>query len=876
MYLKISVKGKKDQYIPLAERSYTLGRTSESDIVIDHPIISRHHARLENRNGQWFFIDLKSRNGSFLEDQPFREGWLRINQSLTLGAPDRKDVEVSITKQAGNLPNEGSAMTDGWMKLGQIQPGTSALLLGRSSECDFVLPSLVVSRRHATLQVEQDRLILTDLNSSNGTYLGGVRIHGRQIAHPGDVVQIGPFRLDLSNPQNILVLIASQGMHLEGRNLLVEVQQEGRTKVILDHVNISCQPRELIGLVGGSGAGKTTLMKTLSGILPPEGEVLVEGDNLYNQYDLYRSLIGYVPQDDILHQELTVEHALRYSAKLRLPPDLGVAEIENRISRVLEQVELSGQRDQTISSLSGGQRKRASIAVELLADPPLLFLDEPTSGLDPSLEKKMMIMLRRLADQGKTILVVTHATANINLCDQVAFMAGGKMVYFGPPNQAEKFFNVAQGDFGAIYEEIGDAEPGQAARKAADWSTRFKESHLYTSNVTQRLSSSSPKKGATSPGGLQNPSTRLSRRAGWQFFILTQRYFELIFRDRVLITILFVIMPLIAGYLLLIAEPAWLTGDLVELESDLGVMTMLGTESRTFSFAGNGQALVFMMALSSVLLGLFASSYEIVKERTVYARERMVFLKLVPYLGSKVVLLGLFAALQIALFLVVLGSKIRFPTESVIGVFPVFMEMFVTLFLGTLAAILMGLLISAVAPNTSSVSYFILGIMFIQILFAGVLFKLPGIANTISYLTVSRWTTQALGMTINLDALNDEFSKTRIDLKPRNEWVTTKIKQPAEDWSCVDVTEEYKTFPGCAQPIPVPVVKENKLVEVEKEHKEKVEFDPAPETINTPLEFTLTYAPDPKRLIEHWSVQFIFSIVLFLVTLIALKRRDIM
>lgn len=875
MYLKISVKGQKDQFISLSERAYTIGRTTENDIVINHPVVSRHHARLDYQDGDWFYKDLGSRNGSHLGKRPFREGPLQKDQVLTIGHPERRDVIVMMSHQ-GEDRSEVHIQTDsdGWIKLGLIRPQPTQILLGRSSDCDFVLPAPMVSRRHASLLIEKGGLFLTDLNSSNGTFLGGIQIRGKQRLGVGDVVQIGSFRLKVISLATIEVWIASQGMHLEGRNVLIKVRQAGQEKVILDHVNISCRPRELIGLVGGSGAGKTTLMKALSGILPPDGEILVEGDNLYAQYELYRSMIGYVPQDDILHQDLTVEQALRYSAKLRLPSDVGAAEIETRVSRVLEQVELSGQREQTITSLSGGQRKRASIAVELLADPPLLFLDEPTSGLDPSLEKKMMLMLRRLADQGKTILVVTHATANIKLCDQVAFMSGGKMVYFGSPKLAENFFDVPQGDFGAIYDAISDSEPAEAARKALHWSDRFNTSSLYRSQQNQRLSAPSQKTASTS-ARLQAQSYGQRGSMPRQFAILVSRYFELILRDRILISILFLIMPLIAGYLLLITGPAWLTGNVQEMDADLSLVSKLGLESRTFTFAGNSQALVFMMALSSILLGLFASSYEIVKEQTIYARERMVFLKLVPYLGSKVFLLGIFAAMQIALFLFVLGTKIRFPTESVTGTLPVPVEMFLTLFLGALGAIMMGLLISAVAPNATSVSYFILGIMFIQILFAGVLFKLPGTANTISYLTFSRWTTESLGMTIDLDGLNTTYSKTRIDLGPRNEMVTTTIKQPAEDWKCVDITQEYRSFPGCTQPVPVPVVKENKLVEVEKEHSESIEINPKPEVIDTPLEFTLSYEPDPARMAAHWLMQLLFFAVLFLITLATLRQRDI-
>jgi ABC-type multidrug transport system ATPase subunit len=289
-------------------------------------------------------------------------------------------------------------------------------------------------------------------------------------------------------------------------------------------------------------------MKALSGILQEHtGRVTVEGDDLATNYDAYRSMIGYVPQDDILHMDLTVDEALRYSAHLRLPSDISEAEIKKRIDHVLTQVELQGQKSTQIKKLSGGQRKRASIAVELLADPPLFFLDEPTSGLDPGLEQKMMRMLRGLADSGKTIILVTHATANITECHQVAFMSQGRLVYYGPPRQAGDFFNVGSENFADIYTNIGDPEPKAAIEKAVTWEKKFRLSTYYKKYVTDRLQTiAQTKRENTQPRGSKKLFTPLD--SIYQFAIFFARYMNLVLRDKTLRIILLFLMPILPAY----------------------------------------------------------------------------------------------------------------------------------------------------------------------------------------------------------------------------------------------------------------------------------------------------------------------------------------
>jgi ABC transport system ATP-binding/permease protein len=303
------------------------------------------------------------------------------------------------------------------------------------------LNSPMVSRRHASITREAQGYILHD-HSTNGTYVNKQRINRSHHLSNGDSIQIGSFVLLFRN-ESLEVFDRGDQLRLDANSIVRQVQEGDRRKTILNNVSLAIEPGQLVAIVGGSGAGKSTLMKTLLGIEPTtSGTVLLNGDPLRRNFDLYRSEIGYVPQDDIIHEHLTVSEVLFYACQLRLPPD---THIEATVSKTLELVKLSHVKQTPVYRLSGGQRKRVSIAVELLANPKLFFLDEPTSGLDPGLDKKMMELLRELANQGRTIILVTHATSNLEACDRVAFMGlGGQLCYFGPPKEAMQISNILQ------------------------------------------------------------------------------------------------------------------------------------------------------------------------------------------------------------------------------------------------------------------------------------------------------------------------------------------------------------------------------------------------------------------------------------------------
>lgn len=880
--LTIELPGEKFITVDLKQNTLSLGRLTGNDIILESNVVSRKHASLERRVEGWWYRDLDSRNGTYLDERQIREIKLQDKMKLRLGREPKTAVfitfhdsteEYSSSRPVGKeTAIEKPTSTTGYVHLRGAAPSKSGRqVIGRGNEADIRLQSPVVSREHASIQPGTPEWTIADLGSKNGTFLNGKRINRTERLKTGDVIQVGPFRLEYQGNGALKQFAASLGLRIDGKGLTWIAGKGLKQKKILNDINISCYPKEFIALVGGSGAGKSTLMKALSGLIPPHGKVLVEGDNLYENYDAYRTMIGYVPQDDILHSDLKVQEALEYSARLRLPPDTTESEIRNRVNDALNKVELTAQRDQVITSLSGGQRKRASIAVELLADPPLFFLDEPTSGLDPGLEKKVMTILRKLADSGKTIILVTHATANITECHQVAFLSHGRLVYFGPPRKACEFFDVENDDFAGIYNCISHSEPDKAQENAETWERKYRAS-VFFKQVQDRFQSMIGGRGASR--GKRSAQQFSPIAFFYQFLLLTQRYFSLIFRDRTLLIILLAVMPLLALLILGIADASWLTGDTpATISRQLASEMASGESSASYFVVGNAQKLLFIMALTAVMLGLFSSAYEIVKERSIYQRERMVFMKLIPYLASKVVPLGIFAAVQCLLFLLVIGSKVKFPS---FGVFlPVIFEMYLTIFLATLTAVSMGLFISSISPNQNMVTYIILGVLFLQITFAGVIFDLPGASKGLSAITLTRWTMQALGASADLEKL-DTLSLTRFQPEPITQEVSVEVEKPDPNWEPVTVATEMKQIPGCSAPVAMPTVVENELVTINETVIQTVTIDdPDPVEIRTPYGFTLNYKSSILNLIGNWLMLGTLSVLFLAGTLIILKYQDI-
>jgi ABC-type multidrug transport system ATPase subunit len=754
--------GKQTQEWALGPQSVTIGRQPDNTIVLTSMFVSGHHARIEPEGVTHRIIDLGSTNGLLFEGRFVQQHTFTDGDVLRIGDPTTGSF-VSFTYRNALVMRQRA--TEQASQSYPLPDTTEDVTIGRG-ECNIKLNNPQVSRLHAQLKrLDRRQHLLTDAGSVNGTFVNGQRIT-RQTLNVGDVIQIGPFKL-LYQGTSLDEYDQSGELQLDAHDLTIAVKQGKGQRLILNNVSLSIAPREFVALVGGSGAGKSTLLKALSGYTrATSGVMIVNGDNFYQNFDAYRTMLGYVPQDDIIHSMLPVDRTLSYTSKLRLPDDMDQAEVQQRINSVLDDVEMTDHRSKVVVNLSGGQRKRVSMAVELLANPSLLFLDEATSGLDPGLEKKTMYMLRRLADSGRTVLLVTHATDNIVKCDHVVFMASGHMVYFGPPQEALTFFGVT--DFADIYTRLeGRATAdsplvrGELREAYADWQRKHSDSteppllaelwqhkYKYHSNgqppLYQRYVLDRQKQGQQGSAGQPvQAGKRKTQVSAWrQFMILTRRYIDLLGQDRRNLFILLLQVPIIALVLLLIAEPNVL---LSHTKGIIDASVVQRNEAKT---------VLFMIAIASIWFGIFNAAREIAKEMPIFVRERMVNLSIGAYMFSKVTVLGLIVFFQSLGFLLILSIGIQFPENTGV-LFPSLplLEMFITVLLSALASTALGLLISAFVGRPNRAFSIVPLILILQIVFAGLIFKIDGPVRLLSWLTISRWSMDALGTSIDLKSL---------------------------------------------------------------------------------------------------------------------------
>src|SRR6266516_14264 len=437
---------------PLTQQVINIGRDPSNDIVINELVVSGFHAQIVREGNQFVLVHPHPSRGKTLNGLLYQgrhiQGDEKFHKPLARGdifrIGDEHGTLVTLTY------NDGSgAIQDVVPEVHPIPLGAPVITIGRLPENMVVLSHPQVSGRHARLEQVHGGYCIIDVGSTNHVYVNAQQVTN-QLLQPGDEIRIGPYKFTYTGTQ-LTQQDESHGIRIDA----LQLQKVGsKHTILINDISIAIPPRTFVALVGGSGAGKSMLMDALNGLRPAQkGLVLYNGQDYYRHLAAFSTQLGYVPQDDIIHRELTVERALYYTAKMRLPVDFTEAQIKQRIDEVLEDVEMKYRRSLLVSKLSGGQRKRVSIALELLSNPSLFFLDEPTSGLYPGLDRKMMFLLRRLADKGHTIVLVTHATNNINACDYVCFLArGGRVAYFGPPNQAKVYFDKT--DFAEIYSTL--------------------------------------------------------------------------------------------------------------------------------------------------------------------------------------------------------------------------------------------------------------------------------------------------------------------------------------------------------------------------------------------------------------------------------------
>ncbi len=718
----------------LAKETLSVGRDPANDIVIDEPFVSARHFQLVRQGKRWELIHphpmvASTLNGLIFEGrqvgggEAFRRA-LAPGELFRIG--DDAGALVTLTfRDSSETPRPTSMRTQ------QIPLGIGVVTIGRDRDNALVLDHPQVSAHHARVTYEHGAYRLSDLGSTNSTYVNGLRV-GSQLLQSGDVIRIGPYKLVYED--GLLSLYDESGsIRIDALNL---VQTGTNATVLLDDISLCFPPRSFVALVGASGAGKSTLLDALSGLRPAaSGSVLYNGQDYYKHRASFSRQIGYVPQDEIIHRDLTVERALYYAAKLRLPSDFSLAQITQRIDEVLDDVEMRHRRGLLIKQLSGGQRKRVSIALELLANPSVFFLDEPTSGLDPGLDRKMMLLLRKLADKGHTIILVTHATSNINVCDYVCFLAqGGRVAYFGPPEDASSYFE--QPGFAEIY---GVLEPtNEEPELPVEIRERFKRSKAYQRYVGVPLEGrpSAPAAGDRSAAPGQKARAPW-RGTGWrQYVVLCTRYVELLWNDRRNLLILVLQAPVIAILLSIFIH-----------QLDDGNI-FRGRDTPVSM--GDAQKFLFVLIFSAVMFGSINAAREIVKEINIYRRERTVNLKIVPYLFSKITVLGVFCLFQCMMLILIINFSAPFGN----GLFTnAFWEVYVALVLSSLAGLTMGLALSSLVPNSDQAMSFIPVVLIPQVIFSGAIFPLRAFGLQVaSVIFAARWGMASVGSSVHINS----------------------------------------------------------------------------------------------------------------------------
>lgn len=714
----VTITGMDPKVYTLTKNSFTIGRAEENDIVIPSQVVSRHHARLDRTDGNYRLIVLpQASNPILFEGRPLIEPRILCHSdTFRIGSLD-PGLMVTLTYTS---PSEALKKETQTIVFGE----KTKIQIGRDPINDVILDNPKISRFHAQVERVGQRYRVWDLRSANGTFVNDQRIAGEIWLKPDDTIRIGPYRFVMGQDE-LAQYDETRGLRVDAVGLNKWVRKDLN---ILKDISVTFQPREFIVIVGQSGGGKSTLVDAIAGYRPAtHGRVLVNDIDAYQNFDAIRNDIGFVPQRDIIHMELTVFQALDYAAQLRMPPDTTSKERYRRVMEVLEDLDLVHRKDVQISGLSGGQQKRVSIGVELLTKPGLFFLDEPTSGLDPGTETALMQLMRRLADQGRTIVLITHATKNVMLADKVIFLArGGYLAWFGPPDEALKYFNefrserdrrAGEIEFDEIYAILDDPAKGSAE----DWANRYRQHPAYERYIVKplegkmQLASSQIRTAAHKGVGTARRQVSSLR----QLLILSARNLKILTRDRFGLILMLAAAPLI---------------------SLLDVILSLVLGSDPFNPLDGSMTNViitlFLLTIYGVMVGGIAQMREIVKEQDIYKRERLVNLKIIPYVLSKVWVAALLALYQSAVYVVVHYLVFDMP-----GGMLDFLMVYVTMALATMAGMMLGLFASALAPNPNTAPLLVILFMLPQIVLGGALIPLP---RLISAPTATHWAFGAL------------------------------------------------------------------------------------------------------------------------------------
>ncbi|OBK44185.1 ATP-binding cassette domain-containing protein [Mycobacterium sp. 1081908.1] len=758
-------------------RDVVVGSDLRADLRVAHPLIARAHLLLRFQGGRWVAVDNNSLNGVFLDGRRVPTVDIHDGQAINIGKPDGPRITFEVGHHhgsVGSLPPTETVPTiappSGPMPVrpppprrpdevqrttaipivpptapthdenpptqigvsgeiaefpttrvralgsGKLEgPVTGAAWIGRSLDNDIVVHDVLASRHHAFLTATPVGTQIRDAHSINGTFVNGIRV-GSAVLTEGDVVTIGNVDLVFSGGMLVRrneVAARSGGLEVREVNFAVE------GKNLLERVSVTARPGTLTAIIGGSGAGKTTLSRLIAGYATPtSGSVTFEGHDIHTEYASLRTRIGMVPQDDVVHRQLTVNQALGYAAELRLPPDTSKADRQQVVAQVLDELGLTKHADTRVDKLSGGQRKRASVALELLTGPSLLILDEPTSGLDPALDLQVMTMLRQLADAGRVVLVVTHSLTYLDVCDQVLLMApGGKTAFLGAPGQIGGAMGTT--NWAQIFAKVG-ADPDEANRR---FLARTEGWHKPPPPVE------------SAPADL---GTQARTSVRHQFSTIARRQVRLVVSDRAYFTFL-ALLPFVMGALSLTVP-----GN-----------TGFGVAPPTSGTPDESAQILTLLSIAAVFMGTALTIRDLIGERAILRREQAVGLSTGAYLGAKLTVFCAFAVAQaaIATGIVLLGKGA--PTRPPVLLGNPSLELFVTVAATCVASAVLGLVLSALARSNEQVMPLLVVSLMLQLVLGGGMVPVTGriLLDQLSWLVPSRWGYAASASTVDLRAL---------------------------------------------------------------------------------------------------------------------------
>jgi ABC-type multidrug transport system ATPase subunit len=770
-------------YTFVADRDVTVGRDRDCDVCLGDSdpvtsrLISRTHAILRFDGTHWVIVD-KSQNGVFVDGAAMDLLTIRDRQSVTLGSPDGPQLTFRVaTSGAPSSPHNpptlrripsGSAtdnvqtarrlsaprilrppaptqppvrlaphragpgqpdltqrVADTMRNLLPPRPGTpppGSTTIGRAKANGIVVHDALASRVHAVLTFTPAGVEIRDNNSSNGTFVNGQRV-ARALLHDGDIVTIGNTDLVASGHTLVrrIARTRASGLTAHGLGLTIDGSR------LLTDVSFTARPGTLTAIIGPSGAGKTTLVKLIGGATEPStGQVTFDGHDVHAEYASMRSRIGMVPQDDVVHRQLTVERALNYAAELRLPPDTSAADRRNVVARVLDELDLTQHKNTRVDKLSGGQRKRASVALELLTGPSLLILDEPTSGLDPNLDRQVMTMLRRLADAGRVVIVVTHSLSYVRMCDQVVLLApGGKTAFADPPAQIGSVMGTT--DWADIFARVS-TDPDGAHR-------------VFRARHPTPPARRAPTTGVTPLGS--PPHTSLWR----QISTVARRQIRLITADRAYFAFL-AILPFVLGVLLL-AVPG---------DTGLGFANPRGPQPSEPS------SILILLNIAAVFMGTALTIRDLVGERLIFQREQAVGLSASAYLVAKVLVYSVAALIQTAILTAIMIPGKGSPTHGAVRLGDGTAELYVTLAATAFTSALVGLALSSLARSTEQILPMLVVAIMVSMVLAGGLIPVTGRMglSQASWLLPSRWGFAASASTVDLRAIEVDVPADRL------------------------------------------------------------------------------------------------------------------